>query len=83
MSFRLSIITPQGKAFDGPVDSVAAPGLEGAFEVYSGHAAIVYALKDGKLKVRHGGSEQVFTTASGVLEVAGDHNVTVLVDSAT
>ncbi len=82
MSFQLSIITPQGKAFEGTVDSVAAPGLEGGFEVYSGHAAIVYALKEGKMKVRHGGSEQILSTASGVLEVAPDHNVTVLVDSA-
>jgi F-type H+-transporting ATPase subunit epsilon len=82
MSFQLSIITPQGKAFEGQVESLSAPGLEGGFEVYTGHAAIVSALKEGKLKVRHGGQEQVFTTASGVLEVAPDHNVTVLVDSA-
>jgi F-type H+-transporting ATPase subunit epsilon len=82
MSFQLSIITPQGKAFEGKVDSVAAAGLEGGFEVLSGHAAIVAALKEGKTKIRLEGREQVLSTASGVLEVAPDHNVTILVDSA-
>ncbi len=82
MSFQLSLITPEGKIFEDTVDSVAAPGLLGGFEVYSGHAALLAALKEGKFKIRRGGSEQVFTTGSGVLEVTPDHNVLALVDSA-
>lgn len=83
MSFQLSIVTPSGKVYEDSVDSVAAPGLLGGFEVYSGHSSLVAALKDGKLKVRKAGQEQVFATASGILEVMPDHNVLVLVDSAT
>ncbi len=83
MSFQLSIITPSGKILEDTVDSVSAPGLEGGFEVYSGHAAMLTALKDGKVKVRKGGSEQIFTTASGILEVGPDHNVLLLLDAAS
>ena len=83
MSFQLSLITPEGRIFEDTVDSIAAPGLLGGFEVYSGHEALLAALKEGKLKVRKGGSEQIFTTGSGVLEVMPDHSVLALVDSAS
>ena len=83
MSFQLSLITPEGRIFEDTVESLAAPGLLGGFEVYSGHACFLAALKEGKLRVRKGGREQVFTTGSGVLEVSSDHNVLALVDSAS
>lgn len=82
MSFQLSIVTPSGKAFEDLVESVALPGLEGAFEVYSGHMPMVAALGSGKLKIRKATAVLEFTTASGILEVMPDHNVLVLVDSA-
>ena len=82
MSFQLSILTPAGKAYEDTVDSVSAPGIEGGFTVMSKHMAFVAALKDGQIKVKKGGSEQVFATASGILEVMPDHNVLILVDSA-
>ena len=82
MSFQLSFITPAGKVLEDTVDSVSAPGLEGGFEVFSGHMSMVAALKEGKIKVRKNGKEEIFNTASGILEVMPDHNVLVLVDSA-
>ena len=69
--------------FEDAVDSLAAPGLEGGFEVFTGHASMLTALKEGKIKIRKTGTEQVFTAASGILEVMPDHNVLILVDSAT
>lgn len=83
MSFQLSILTPAGKVYEDAVDSLSVAGLEGGFEVFGSHVPLIAALKDGKLKVRKSGAEQVFTSASGILEVMPDHNVLVLVDSAT
>ena len=82
MSYKLSIITPQGLIFEDTVDSVAVSGLMGGFEVFSNHEPIVAALKEGQVKVRFQGGEKVFNTQSGVLEVKPDHQVLVLVDSA-
>ena len=82
MSFQLNIITPSGKVFEDTVDSISATGLEGGFEVFSGHACLLSALKDGQFKIRKSGIEQIYKTASGIIEVQPDHNVLVLVDSA-
>ena len=82
MSFKLSVITPSGIIFEDTVESVAAPGLEGGFEVFTNHTSMLTALKEGKIKIRKSGGEQIFNAASGILEVLPDHNVLVLVDSA-
>ena len=82
MSFQLSFNTPLGKVFEDAVESVSAPGLEGGFEVFTGHMAFLSALKEGRIKIRKSDGEQVFKTASGILEVKPDHQVLVLVDSA-
>ena len=82
MAFKLSIMTPAGPAFEGSADSVAAPGLLGGFEVYSGHVAMVAALKPGNFKVRTSAATTELAIADGILEVSPDHNVLVLTDSA-
>jgi len=80
--FKLSIITPRGIIFEGKIDSLAARGLEGGFEVYSAHAAMLVAVDKGKLRVNSAHQHQVFDTASGVLEVNLEHDVVLLVDDA-
>lgn len=81
MSYPLSIITPAGKVYDDVVDSLYASGLTGGFEVYANHEAMLTALKEGELRVRKAGKEEVYNCASGVLEVKPDHQVLVLVDA--
>ncbi len=80
--FKLSIITPAGTVFDGDVDSLAAPGLEGGFEVYSGHAAMMTALAAGEARVRQADKLLKFSIDSGILEVTPSHNVLLLADQA-
>ena len=72
-----------GPAFEGEATSVAAPGLEGGFEVYSGHMAMLAALKPGHLTVRAAAGNTKLTISDGILEVSPNHNVLVLADSAT
>ncbi len=81
-TFALTIVTPEGKAFDGPADSLVAPGREGDFGVLSQHAAMMAALRRGILSVRTGAEERLFVVGEGVLEVSRN-GVTVLAATAT
>ncbi len=83
MSFKLSIVAPTGKIFEDTVDSIAVPGTEGAFEVYSKHTPLISSLKAGRARVRRAGQETSYEITSGILEVDLDHNVTLLADQAT
>ena len=81
--FQLAIITPSGKVFEDNVDSISALGVDGGFEVFSGHVPMLIALKDGQIKIRKsGGKDQIINTASGILEVNQNHDVIALLDSA-
>jgi len=83
MSFKLSIVAPSGKIFEDTVDSMAVPGLVGAFEIYSLHTPIIASLKAGRTRVRKAGRETAYEITSGILEVDLEHNVTLLADQAT
>ena len=48
---QLEIITPEVKIFEGEVDAVQFPGLDGSFQVLNGHAPIISALSSGDVKV--------------------------------
>jgi F-type H+-transporting ATPase subunit epsilon len=82
MSFKLSIVSPGGKIFEDTVDSIALPGTEGAFEVYSKHAPLISTLKAGRARVRQAKRETAYEITSGILEVDLEHNVTLLADQA-
>ena len=83
MSFKLTIVAPSGKIYEDTIDSIAVPGTEGAFEVYSKHTPIISALKSGKARVRKQGQETTYEITSGILEVDLEHNATLLADQAT
>jgi len=48
---QLEIITPEVKIFEGEVDAVQFPGLDGSFQVLNNHAAIISALVAGDVKI--------------------------------
>lgn len=81
MSFKLKIITPEKKVFEGDVDSIKCPGLDGLFGILSGHAPMVSALGDGTLTYDSAGSSKEVKISGGFLEVS--NNVcSVMADSA-
>ena len=82
MGYQLSIITPTGKIFDGPVESTIAPGQEGIFEVLTGHVPMVVILEKGDVTLREQARKLQFSIGSGVLEVDQRHNVLLLADFA-
>jgi|SRR4029453_12800080 F-type H+-transporting ATPase subunit epsilon len=79
MPISLSVVTPEGQAFQGEVDSVVLPGSEGEFGVLPGHEAFLTALKIGPMTIRKSGGEELHAAVSqGFAEVHDDH-VSVMV----
>jgi F-type H+-transporting ATPase subunit epsilon len=80
-SFHFTIVSTNGKAFDGDVESVVLPGVEGEFGVLSAHAPLIAALKLGVIKVTQGGMDKFFMVGNGYLDVA-NNQASVLVGLA-
>ena len=81
MPMRLEIISAERVLFEGEVDAVVAPGVEGELGILPKHAALMTALQPGELRYRTGGAEEQFAVHGGFIDVHGDR-VSVLADAA-
>lgn len=80
--YRLTVISPDRAIYQGRVEGLVAPGVEGYFGVLAHHAPMVAELGVGELDVvTQQGQRTAFALAGGVLEVTRD-GVTVLADAA-
>jgi F-type H+-transporting ATPase subunit epsilon len=78
----VSIVVPEEEVFNGPAESLRAPGTEGSFQVLTGHAPMIAAIETGPLFVEPEGSSRIaFATSGGFVEVLDDE-VTVLAETA-
>ncbi|MEE4255897.1 MAG: ATP synthase F1 subunit epsilon [Bacteroidales bacterium] len=67
---KLEIITPDKSVFEGEVNLVQLPGIDGSFEILNNHAPLISVLKKGKVKIEdEQGQEQFFEVNGGVIEV--------------
>ena len=46
----LEIVTPESSIFQGDVETVTVPGVDGEFQMLNNHAPIVSLLQEGKVK---------------------------------
>ncbi len=76
---HVSIVTPEGKQFDGPATSVAAPGVEGSFGVLASHAPLISGLGKGIVKIVAQSTENYFVLDGGIAEVR-DNAIVLLAD---
>jgi F-type H+-transporting ATPase subunit epsilon len=81
-AFKLTLVSPHGKAFEGDCESLVSPGYSGEFGVLAGHAPMIAMLKRGITKITAGSETSFYVTGEGVCEVSKD-GVNVLVDTAT
>ncbi|HTY18282.1 MAG TPA: ATP synthase F1 subunit epsilon [Myxococcota bacterium] len=79
MSLTLSIVTPHGTVFEGPVESVVVPGSEGDFGVLPGHERFLSPVRIGELEVR-GPNGRWAAVSDGFADVGPDR-VVLMVDS--
>lgn len=79
---KAHILTPRGPVFEGEVEGVRMPGIEGGFEVLEDHAPLVSILDIGKLVVRvPDKSEQIYAISGGFTEIK-DNSVIVMAEEA-
>jgi F-type H+-transporting ATPase subunit epsilon len=80
-SFDLSVVTPEGAAFEGEAQMVVVPGDAGEIGVLARHAPLVAMLKAGEIRILAGGERQSFATGPGYFKVQRDRAI-ALVDQA-
>ena len=81
-TFSLSLVTPEGAAFEGEVELVIVPGDAGEIGVLARHAPLVAMLRAGSTRVHLPGNEvREFATGPGFFKVEQDRAL-ALVDDA-
>src|SRR3954464_14789123 len=80
--FSVSVVTPEGAAFDGEAEMLIVPGAAGEIGVLARHAPLVAMLKAAPTRVHIGdGTVQEFATGPGFFQVLEDRAI-ALVDDA-
>jgi len=82
--FDLSLVTPDGPAFEGAVEMIVVPGAAGEIGVLARHAPLIATLKAGSTRVyldRQADDIREFATGPGFFKVEQDRAI-ALVDDA-
>ncbi len=81
MPIRCEIVSQDRIVFEGDVDMVVLPGMEGEMGVLPNHTPLLTTLQFGIIKVKQGDETQYFTVAGGIAEIQPDI-ITILADAA-
>ncbi len=79
--FTVEIVTPVETKFQGTVEEVILPGVEGEMAVLGGHAPLLTMLSPGVTVAVQGGQRTVLSTGEGFATIA-ENKVVCLVDFA-
>ena len=80
--FEVSLVTPEGAAYEGEAQMLIVPGDDGEIGILARHAPLVAMLKAGSTRVHVTGSEVLeFATGPGFFKVEQDRAL-ALVDDA-
>src|SRR6185312_11258374 len=80
--FSVSVVTPEGAAFEGDAEMVIVPGAAGEIGVLARHAPLVALLKAGSTRVHvTEGDIREFATGHGFFQVLEDRAI-ALVEAA-
>jgi F-type H+-transporting ATPase subunit epsilon len=83
-TFSVSLVTPDGAAFEGEAVMLIVPGADGEIGVLARHAPLIATLKAGSTRVHLGDGEdrvREFATGPGFFKVEEDRAI-ALVDDA-
>jgi F-type H+-transporting ATPase subunit epsilon len=81
--FSVSVVTPEGAAFEGDAEMVIVPGAAGEIGVLARHAPLVALLKAGSTRVHLGdGRVEEFATGYGFFQVLEDRAIALVDDAA-
>ena len=81
--FSVSLVTPDGAAFEGDAEMIIVPGAIGEIGVLARHAPLVATLKAGSTRIHPGDGADVleYATGPGFFQVLEDRAI-ALVDAA-
>jgi len=69
-TFTLDLITQDGRAYSGTVESIVVPGEKGSFGVLANHAGLISTTLSGKLKIREANRNEIaYQVGKGYFEV--------------
>lgn len=71
-SIRLKVISSNRLLFDGNVDDVTVPGLDGYLGILPGHRPLFTALGEGTVTFQKSGKKRNFSVHEGYAEVTQD-----------
>jgi F-type H+-transporting ATPase subunit epsilon len=81
-TFDVSLVTPEGPAYEGEAEMLIVPGADGEIGVLARHAPLVAMLKAGSTRVHRGDTDVLeFATGPGFFKVEQDRAI-ALVDDA-
>ena len=80
-TFDLSLVTPEGPAYEGEAEMLIVPGVSGEIGVLARHAPLVATLRAGEIRIKASGDWQAFAAGPGYFKVQQDRAI-VLVDDA-
>jgi F-type H+-transporting ATPase subunit epsilon len=80
--FAFDLVSPERQLMSTEVEVVSAPGTEGDFGVYAGHAPMITTLRSGIVEIEgaEGGDQRIYI-AGGLAQVTNDRMV-VLAEEA-
>jgi F-type H+-transporting ATPase subunit epsilon len=84
VKFDVSLVTPEGPAFEGEAEMLVVPGAAGDIGVLARHAPLIATLRAGSTRVyidRDGGEVREYATGPGFFQVQLDRAI-ALVDDA-
>ena len=82
--FSVSLVTPEGPAFEGDAQMVIVPGAAGEIGVLARHAPLVAMLKAGSTRVHLGDGEvRELATGPGFFQVLEDRAIALVDDAVT
>jgi F-type H+-transporting ATPase subunit epsilon len=80
--FSVSLVTPDGAAYEGDAEMLIVPGAAGEIGVLARHAPLIATLRAGSTRIhRPGGEVQEYATGPGFFQVLRDRAI-ALVDDA-
>ena len=81
-TFSVSLVTPDGAAFEGDAEMIIVPGAAGEIGVLARHAPLIATLRAGSTRIHPvGGEVLTFATGPGFFQVLEDRAI-ALVDDA-
>jgi F-type H+-transporting ATPase subunit epsilon len=81
--FDVSLVTPEGAAFEGEAEMMIVPGAAGEIGVLARHAPLVATLKAGSTRVHvTEGDVKEFATGPGFFKVELDRAIALVDDAA-